>query len=153
LLLGCGVAAAIAVAAAPAWAPTMVERSLLLPAVSPAPFELGSFQWGGGRGGASSPTNASEIVITKSTDSASPLLFRAAQSHQHFPGATLTEHNAAGAQTVYQLSDVWVSEYRAGGTDRPTESLSLSFARVETRNLGDGSVRPAGGAAAPWTTP
>ena len=109
----------------------------------PSAIELTSFQWGAGRG-VSAPTGAasdregsapsvSEIVITKTTDSTSPLLMRACANGQHFPTVVLYVRKSGGQAFVqYRLTDVLVSSDRpGGGADRPTESLTLHFATIQ----------------------
>jgi type VI secretion system secreted protein Hcp len=123
----------------------------------PGAIELSSFQWGVGRGissptggvtdRASSAPSVSEIVITKQTDSASPLLMRACANGAHFPTATLFMRKAGGEQEeflVYKLTDVLISSYQSGGHghgDNPTESLTIHFAKIEV------VVNPPGGGA------
>jgi type VI secretion system secreted protein Hcp len=94
---------------------------------------------GGGMGAASSGraagrANVSEIQITKAHDTASPLLMQAAVTGRHFKNATLYVRKAGAAQPYleYKLSDVIVSGYQtSSGGDRPTESMSLNFTKIE----------------------
>ena len=116
----------------------------------PGAIELASFQWGVGRG-ISSPTggmadrqgsapSVSEIVITKQTDSASPLLMRACANGVHFPRATIHVRKAGGEQLeylVYKLTDVVISSYQSGGHGHgQTDSLTLRFSRIEMEHSG-----------------
>ena len=163
-LVALGVAGAIVGAGAPAWAPTAVEYqySLLIPAVNQGrPIEISSFQWGAGRGELiglldSPPPGVNEIVVSKSRDMSSPGLFRSLAG-RHFDNAVLYVRKA-GRTYEYDLTDVSFASISSGG-DRPSESLSLNFGRVERKNVGmgdgsvrgavDGSVRPGN----PWAAP
>jgi type VI secretion system secreted protein Hcp len=103
---------------------------------------ISSFQWGVGRGitspagGSSdregSTPSISNIVITKTTDSASPNLFRAAATGQHFPQAVIELLTRDGSKKyVVTLSEVFVTSAKASsGSDRPTESLTLNFSKI-----------------------
>ena len=109
-------------------------------------IEVDSFQWGIGRS-ISSPTggtanreasvpSVSEIKITKPTDSSSPLLFKEALNGE---GQTVVidfvKTGPNGQQTVYlefTLTNTLVSGFSmSSGGDRPTESLSLNFTKVQ----------------------
>ena len=117
-------------------------------------IELQSFQWGVGRG-VSSPRDAtsggaanressrpsvSEIVITKRTDAASPLFSQAAlhdtrdKCELHFDKANTS--NAQPYMTI-NLENVMVSHFSVSsgpGGDRPVESLTLNFTKIEYKN-------------------
>lgn len=104
-----------------------------------------SFGWGMGRG-ISTPSGStknreasepsiSEITITKSMDSASSKIFTEAATGTkgkkvefHFvstgsPGATYIE---------YELTDALISGYSlASGGDRPPESMSINFTKIQ----------------------
>jgi type VI secretion system secreted protein Hcp len=108
-------------------------------------IEVHSFQFGVGRG-ISTPTgnaanreasaaSVSEVTITKTMDKASPKIFTESATGTggkkvefHFvstgdPGTTFA---------VYKLSDTLISGYSiSSGGDRPTESISLNFTKVE----------------------
>jgi type VI secretion system secreted protein Hcp len=109
-------------------------------------IELQSFSWGegrgliGGQGGStreSGTVNISDVNIVKMADCASPKLFVA--------GATGTldkvvkidfVRTAKGEEQVYMqytLTGTGVSSYSisGNGSDRPTESLSLNFDKIE----------------------
>ena len=113
-------------------------------------IELGSFQWGVGRG-ISSPTGASadressapsisEITVTKSQDiSSAPLLNEALQGE----GVTVvidfckTDKGALEVYTKYTLTNCMISGYStSSGGDRATESLSLNFTKIEYKLIG-----------------
>jgi type VI secretion system secreted protein Hcp len=115
-------------------------------------IQLQSFQWGVGRGvtsprdpssgGAadreSSRPSVSEIVITKRTDVASPLFSQAAlhgrgdKCELHFDKANTS--NAQPYMTI-NLENVMVARYSmSSGGDRPSESLTLNFTKIEYKN-------------------
>jgi type VI secretion system Hcp family effector len=145
--------AALAISAIPAAALAAVNAYLQIPGVDGEStdnahkgwIEVASFQWSASRGmsagSASSGAGAGkasvgEIVITKQTDSASPKLFQAATSGRHFNQVVLEMRKAGGqAYETYVLSDVMVASVRASsGGDRPMESITLDFARMETKS-------------------
>jgi type VI secretion system secreted protein Hcp len=108
-------------------------------------IEIHSFQFGVGRGigtptgssknRESSSASVSEIVVTKTMDSSSPKLFtesatgtKGKKVEIHFistgdPGLTYAQ---------YTLEDTLISGYSlSSGGDRPSESISLNFTKVE----------------------
>lgn len=113
-------------------------------------FEASSFQFGVGRGismgvgggskrEASAPS-VSEIVITKSMDSADPLLLKEAFGGKAVEvkiDMTQTDNN--GKHVAYQkyiLTDTLVSGYSiSSGGDRPSISISLNFAKIDSEYL------------------
>lgn len=122
-------------------------------------IELQSFQWGAGLGvdsarGANrtaSEPSVSEIVVSKQTDKASDGLFK-----QLLSGKTLakvvvsfTRSSEAKIETylAIELSDVFISGWtQSSGGDRPTESVSLNFAKFTFSSTGQSN---AGKAASP----
>jgi type VI secretion system secreted protein Hcp len=103
-------------------------------------IDLQSFSWGASRGMSSSTggqagaPNVSEIMITKSVDSASPVLMKCAATGCHYPSATLYVRKAGGSQLEqYQLSDVMLSHFSSSGGDRPTESITFNFTKIELK--------------------
>ena len=109
-------------------------------------IELTSFQWGVGRAFAigadreSAIPKLSEITITKPLDSSSPKLLQEALNGT---GKTVTinfVNNNQGQGTTYLqiiLSNTLVSSFSmSSGGDRPTESLSLNFTRIEVKYPG-----------------
>ena len=113
-------------------------------------IEIGSVQWGVGRaissptGGANREVSApsiSELTITKTLDSTSPKLFlnavggsgNIAKVELHL----VDNSSTGGAGTVFYkliLKNVLVSGQStsaAAGSDRPTESISLNFTKIE----------------------
>jgi type VI secretion system secreted protein Hcp len=113
-------------------------------------IELSSFQWGVGRG-ISSPTGASadressapsvsEITVTKATDVASTKLLNEAYQGEGVD-VTIdfckTDKGNLEVYMTYKLSDCMISGYSlSSGGDRPSESLSLNFTKIEYKNIG-----------------
>src|SRR5262249_5534296 len=125
-------------------------------------IELHSFQWGIGRGisksagsGADregSTPSVSEIVVTKDTDSSSPNLKRASLGlppadegktvHLDF-GKTDTSQPEPYLQLT--LENCLVSGWSISSSgDRPTESVSLNFTKVEFKNTAMGKANETG---------
>lgn len=125
-------------------------------------IELGSFQWGVGRG-ISSPTGGSadressapsisEIVVTKQQDVATTkLLDEALQGEGKVVTIDFckTDKGKLEVYMAYKLADVMVSGYSvSSGGDRPSESISLNFTKVEFKLVSmDKANKGAGGAA------
>lgn len=116
-------------------------------------IELGSVQWGVGRG-ISSPTGASadressapsvsEITTTKSADvSSSKLVNEALQGE----GKTViidfckTDKGKLEVYLTLTLTNCMISGYSmSSGGDRPSESLSLNFTKIEYKLTGQGA--------------
>ena len=110
-------------------------------------IELASWSYDQAGGGHTAPTgqaaghvNAGQIQITKAHDQSSPILMQAAATGRHFKTATLFVRKAGGSQQPYleyKLTDVLLSHYQmssggSSGGDRPTESLTLNFTKIET---------------------
>jgi type VI secretion system secreted protein Hcp len=109
-------------------------------------IELNSFQFGVGRG-ISSPTGSqkdrdasapsfSEITCSKQQDEASLPLLEASWGGSEAQDAEIhfvrTENKKLDVYLKYKLSDVLISGYSvSSGGDRPTESLSLNYAKIE----------------------
>jgi type VI secretion system secreted protein Hcp len=95
-------------------------------------IEIESFSWGqasigsttGGAG--AGKVRMSDLQITKKVDNASPKLFQACASGQHFTTLTLAR---AGTTTVFD--DVMIVSVRTSGGNPPLETLTLSYAKVE----------------------
>jgi len=120
-------------------------------------IDVSSLQWGVGRGiTAASGSEAdregstpsiSEIVITKSNDSASPNLFRASCGTAPVgEGKTVkidfckTDVDQPEPYLQFELENTLVSGWSmSSGGDRPTESVSLNFTKVTMTNtpMGD----------------
>jgi hypothetical protein len=88
-------------------------------------FTLGAPVQTAGASGAGARPSPSSLQITKSTDSASPNLFRASVTGQHI----ITMRLVVGGRTL-TFKDVLISSYRVtGGSNRenPTEYITFSF--------------------------
>lgn len=99
-------------------------------------IEVMSFSWGAaqsgtqssGGGGGAGKVRFSDLTITKHVDKASPKLFEACASGKHFPKLRLVK---GGTTTTFD--DVIIaSDRKAGGENAMTETLTLSYARIET---------------------
>lgn len=113
--------------------------------------ECGSFQWGAGLGVSSarggdrtvSEPSVSEITLTKATDKSSEKFFKALLRGVPV-GDTEIAFTAAnkGESVAYltiKLSDVIVSGYsisHGGGSEMPSESLSLNFTKFDSSFTG-----------------
>ncbi len=90
-----------------------------------------------GGDGARRPTRMEigNVVLTKSYDASSPSLALACAKGTHIPSLVLelTSSEADGSRYVrYELQDVIISSYSIDATgDRPTESVTFNFAKVE----------------------
>jgi type VI secretion system secreted protein Hcp len=102
-------------------------------------IEISSFQWGASRpetsatgGAAAGRATLHDLRITKVIDASSPKLMQAAASGGHIKSAQIDFFRAA--KTVYQikLSDGLISGYStSSGGDRPSESFTFTFAKIE----------------------
>lgn len=110
-------------------------------------IELGSFQWGVGRG-ISSPTggsmdreasapSVSEITVTKAQDDSTIKVIDASFQGE---GKTVkidfckTDKGKLEVYLTYTLTNTMISGYSlSSGGDRPSESLSLNFTKVEVK--------------------
>jgi len=106
-------------------------------------IQLDSFQWGfttstqSATGGAGSGKVAvHDISITKSTDKSSPLLVQQAISGKSSPVKIDFCKRAGGGKILpfmeYNLENVLISSYNiSSGGDRPTDSITLNFAKIK----------------------
>jgi type VI secretion system secreted protein Hcp len=112
-------------------------------------FSFGATQTGGTTGGGGAGKVVfSDISFTKPLDKSSPQLYLHCAQGKHIPTAILYGRKAGERPTDYyiiKLSDVLISSVStsgASGGDRPTESLSLNFSKIEfsyARQKPDGS--------------
>jgi type VI secretion system secreted protein Hcp len=109
-------------------------------------IDLESFSWGvanqgtagyGGGQGAGKAI-AQDLQCTKKTDKASPTLFIACATGQHFKDALVTVRKAGGQQLEYlkyKLEGVMVTSFQAmgapGGNGLVHESFALNYAKLE----------------------
>jgi type VI secretion system secreted protein Hcp len=113
-------------------------------------IESGSIQWGVGRGistpvggsgkrEASAPS-VSEIVLTKNMDSTSPLLCQEALVGKAVTAIIeMTETGTDKLETylTLTLTNALISGYSfSSGGDRPSESLSINFTKIEYKYQG-----------------
>ncbi|MDE2182134.1 MAG: type VI secretion system tube protein Hcp [Alphaproteobacteria bacterium] len=104
--------------------------------------EIESFQWGTPRGGAMmgsmrGPTNVSvhELIVTKKVDQSSAKLREAATTGRHFQEVTIEIVNAGRNAERITLTEVMITGVQAGGNpERPTERISISFAKSSIEN-------------------
>jgi type VI secretion system secreted protein Hcp len=121
-------------------------------------IEVNSFQWGVGRG-ISSPTggsadreasapSVSEIVVSKPTDVASTKLFDESLEGE---GTDVvidfckTDKGKLETYMTYTLTNTMVSGFSmSSGGDRPTETLSFNFTKIEFKNTAMGAANDTG---------
>ncbi len=91
-------------------------------------------------GGGTGKASFSELAISKIVDKATPLLYSYCAQGRHVPQAVLTLRNSGGTVPFefyrITLTDVVITSVQtsgASGGDKPSESLSLNFARIEWR--------------------
>jgi type VI secretion system secreted protein Hcp len=101
-------------------------------------IEIESFSMGISRPpGSTGAAQLSDLNLSKYLDKASPLLMLRCADGKHIPTAVLTCRSAGEKPVnfyVIRLTDVIVTSVSvsgAAGSDRPTESLSLNYARIE----------------------
>lgn len=106
-------------------------------------IDIASFSWGEtnsassfGAGG-SGKVQMQDFHFVMKYNKASPKLFLACASGEHFPDATLRlARKSADDQLEYlkwKLTDVMCTSYQTGGSNPevPTDSFSLNFAKIE----------------------
>lgn len=110
-------------------------------------IELYSFSWGAsnpttigmGSGGGAGKVSLSSFNIMKRTDVASAPLFTKCCTGEHLPEVLCVLRKAGGANPLeyltYKFTEVYVDSIQwsgsSGGDDTPSESVSLTFAKVE----------------------
>lgn len=110
-------------------------------------IEILSFSWGvsnpttigTGSGAGAGRASLTSFNVMKKSDKASPKLFQHCAQGKHFPKATVVFRAAGGENSLeylkYEFEEVFVESVQwsgsSGGDDRPTESLSLAFGKVE----------------------
>jgi type VI secretion system secreted protein Hcp len=110
----------------------------------PGEIVLESFSWGeasvvsggGAGGGGAGKVQVEDLHVTTKMSKASPLLFLACASGQHFKQAVLTARRAGKTPQdflVIRLTDVLVSSYHTGGNTEigPTDQVAFNFAKIE----------------------
>ena len=111
---------------------------------------------GAGAGAGAGRVKIDNISIQKWVDIASPLLISSETTGKHITDGTLstrkalTAGKAGGDFLLFKMTDVIVTSVHVAAsadTDRPTESITLSFAKFEfdyQPTKADGSLGPAG---------
>ena len=121
-------------------------------------IQLNSCQWGVGRsitspvGGSSdresSAPSVSEVVVTKDTDSSSPKLFGEALEGEGQDCTIDFCKTDKGKLEVYlclTLNNTLISGHsHSSGGDRPSESLSLNFTKIEFKHIPTGEKADTG---------
>ncbi len=110
----------------------------------PPSIQIESYSWGvsqmgsggHGGGGGAGKVSVNDISVTKTTDKSTPVLFKAVVvSPTKAPFDKIIQHNGQEYYKI-ELENILVSSYQssAGGSssnDRPMESLSLNFSKIE----------------------
>jgi type VI secretion system secreted protein Hcp len=108
----------------------------------PPSIEVESYSWGvsqtgahsTGGGGGAGKVSVHDISVTKAADKATPELFKSVVvSSFKAPLLTTVQHKGQEYYKI-EMENVMVSSYQSGGSagsDRPTESLSLNFSKME----------------------
>jgi type VI secretion system secreted protein Hcp len=96
--------------------------------------QTGTMAFGGGAGAGKAQFN--DFNFQTNVSKASPALFLACASGTHIKEATITVRKAGNDSKqdylILKLTDVLVSSYNAqSGGDRPTESISMAYAKIE----------------------
>lgn len=123
-------------------------------------IEIDSYSWGesqsaaaggGGGGGGAGKVQLQDFHFVARTSKASPVMFFACATGQHFPEATLSLRRAGEDPLDYikiTLSDCLVSSYLqegvAGSSTVPTDQFSLNFAKIEFTYVPQGADGKAG---------
>jgi type VI secretion system secreted protein Hcp len=109
-------------------------------------IDVESWSWGEtyqgsprtGGGGGAGKVSMQDVLFTTKLSKASPRLFLACASGEHFKTALLSASRGSGSKRVeylkITLSDVIVSSYQisASAADRPpVDQVSLNFAKIE----------------------
>ncbi|MEV6105093.1 type VI secretion system tube protein Hcp [Streptomyces sp. NPDC051940] len=113
-------------------------------------YSLGASQsgtGGAGGGGGTGKVTFSDFTFAKTTDSASPLIFKSVATGTHHKEAVLTAEKGRGRPQPYltiRLQDVLISGISSAGQEAgtaPTDKVTLDFAKVTmTSRAPDGSL-------------
>ena len=119
-------------------------------------IDIESWSWGetnsgagaSGGGGGAGKVSMQDFHFTKNYDKASPKLFLAVATGEHYKTATLSARKSGGDHQEYlviKLSDVIITSYQTGGNNGevPMEQVSMNFAKIEFEyrpQLPDGSL-------------
>ena len=110
-------------------------------------IDIFSFSWGAsnsgaahGGGGASGggKGNVHDMSLTKIVDNASPILFKLCYLGKHIPTGKLHVRKSAGEDKLeyqlFEMSEVYITSVSMGdaaGNETPSESLTLTFAKMK----------------------
>ena len=103
-------------------------------------IDIESFSWGltqtgslATGGGGAGKASFQDIHFELPVSSASPLLAKSCATGEHIKLATLTVHKELGDYYTIKMTDVLISSYQSAGAgdERPEESFSLNFAKIE----------------------
>lgn len=92
-----------------------------------------------GGGGGAGKVNVNDFSFTKYLDKASPNLVQYCSSGKHFPSADLVVRKAGDTPLEFlkmTFEDVLITSVSTGGSegeDRPTESVTLNFAKFKVK--------------------
>jgi type VI secretion system secreted protein Hcp len=119
-------------------------------------IDVMSYSWGlsnagslASGGGGAGKAQFQDFRFTSNTNKASPKLFLSCATGEHIKEATITVRKAGGTRLEYiviKMNDVLISSYQTGGSsgeDRPTDQVSMAFAKIEysyTPQKADGSA-------------
>jgi len=102
-------------------------------------IEVESWSWGEGRSPARRATPGGNgpgvLTLSRSVDRASPNLTQACASGRSLGRVLVHVRASGGGYNEYVVDDVSCSQASAG--DRPTENVSLNFARVRSGSAGN----------------
>src|SRR3712207_1924293 len=106
-------------------------------------IEVLSWSWGAsnsanvsyGSGAGSGKVSFQDLTFMHELDKSSPALYQAVSTGKHYPEALLTARKSGGEQLEYltvKLETVFVTNVAIsqGGSERPTESVTLSFGKI-----------------------
>ncbi len=82
--------------------------------------------------------NPQPFTFVKRIDKASPLLYKAMASGQHFPSVTLTLCRAGGDKQPYMryvLHDCFITSIKPVAGDVPMEQVSFNYAKIEWTHI------------------
>jgi type VI secretion system secreted protein Hcp len=85
----------------------------------------------GNAGQAGGKASFSTVEISHRIDKASPQLLAACAKGKYFPAATISVRKIAGEYLIIRLSDVLITRVAQGSADDNTETVGLSYDKVE----------------------
>ena len=103
-------------------------------------IEILSYSWGmsnptslGSGGLSAGRVRASEFIITKTADKATPLLFSHCTRGRHIPSVTLTVRREGHTFVTWELRDVVITSFKSKGdpgSGIPTEEVRMKFVQI-----------------------